>query len=279
MSRRTSHGTALVAVLVTIVFAVQTEAQAGMLAIGFDFSPGTSGGIQPAQSAGAPGVRISNWNNLYGGTPTVVGGSNVFSGTLGAGSVKLSDGTTAAATTVSWSYPGWYGNGSGGTDDRAMFSGTFDPFGGTSNGLTYLTVATVPFDHYDVYFYTGFGDGFTGRGGSVTVSDGINTITRYIQTLASEPSPDVYTESTATSWAAATAGTYVHFTGLRGSTLTISTVDLGGSRFQISGMEIVQVPEPSTCILLGLGGAGLLFGIRRRRRTAQVVHCLCKPVR
>jgi len=57
-------------------------------------------------------------------------------------------------------------------------------------------------------------------------------------------------------------GHYLLISGLSGD-LTITTTNPAGGRAPLAGFQIVEVPEPSSAALLGLGGLALI--LRRRK--------------
>ena len=76
--------------------------------------------------------------------------------------------------------------------------------------------------------------------------------------LGAEVANTAWTEATDT-----TRGNYILVSGQTASTLTIQGQDRNGAeRGSISGFQIVEVPEPSSAALLGLGGLALI--LRRR---------------
>jgi PEP-CTERM motif len=77
-----------------------------------------------------------------------------------------------------------------------------------------------------------------------------------------------YTQSTDTTGAGTPGGDYAIFTGLTGSTVTVSEDIVSGnsSAANLSSIEIVNtsVPEPSSIGLLGVSAVGFLARFRRR---------------
>ena len=132
-----------------------------------------------------------------------------------------------------------------------------------------FTVSNIPYDNYSFVVYDldltlGVVKGI-GLGGLTfyTSSPAYNSV-GYID--GDPNTPFTYTQGTSTlSTAPTPLSDYVLFTGLSGSTQTV-TITGSGSNLRIGGFQIVQtVPEPSTWAMVGLGGAGLLCLARRRR--------------
>lgn len=200
--------------------------------------------MSAAHLAGAPGVRVVNWNNYYSDGPLgdnenvfyddggVVGGGFRVTITLGGGSI-YSDRSHPA---------GDFQN------DPQMFRNVIDERGG--EGSPSATVVTnIPFEVYDIYVYmlddganraSGFRIGQTAyyaRGGTGNPN---STGAGYI---LSTDNTYVSGDSVAT----IEAGNYVVFRGLRDSSFTLETFGLnvpeasGTFRNKWSGFQLVAV--------------------------------------
>ena len=228
-------------------------------ASGFDLSSTTSAGVE-AQT---------NWNNLTGGNVAATA-VNDDSGTLLATTVQVQ---------TSWSYTTGAGTSDG---DHTLMHTALDNGGGEMG----FVVTNIPYAVYDVIIYhEGASD--DGRGGPFFIrdTDGGNAI------IASQVSYDSSTFS-GTFVDGATVGTvpgtgiddngtpgdpnddfvvnsnYVRFSGLTLANIGIRSdaanpLGIGTDRAPIAGMQIIEVPEPSSLALIGLGG---LMMIKRRKR-------------
>lgn len=117
------------------------------------------------------------------------------------------------------------------TNDARLFNGVFDQFDG---GAATVKVTSIPFAHYDVYFYRADDGG--SRAGSFTVgtatpgSDGAG----YIRSTCATPRKGSDID----------AGNYVEFENQSGPTLTATFATLaagdGVQRTKVVGFQIVE---------------------------------------
>lgn len=222
----------------------------------------TDGGGGVSSDGGSTGgaALAANWNNiLRGGTAGT--GTNL-------GALKNDAG---AATTVTLSQSTGVG---GAFNGASLFSGTIgnafmtnysDTTGSYTYTFTNLNAEVGAL--YDVYIYSA--RGFTNAGVSQFTVDGAD------QFILNESMVGDYTLATNTASAVdananKNEGNYVLFKNVSLDTLVIGvtggiadTTGNGGNIANINGVQIVQVPEPSSTALLGLGGVALL--LRRRK--------------
>ncbi len=198
-----------------------------------------------AATASAGFVPQMNWNNEYGasGGPTTVFEANGVTpgGTLswGGPSNTYNSGGPNNTPNTELQY-GYLDGGSGGTVSVTL-SGISASIAGTG---------TTP---YDVIVYVA-GGAVDGRYGTYTVN-GVSAV------LAQGAPSNTYTQASQTQ-----EGNYYEFTGITGTTLTITQSNLSNFRAPLDGFEVVSVPEPSSLIALcGLCGMGLLLLARRRK--------------
>lgn len=198
--------------------------------------------------AGAPGVRVGNWNNFNQNNALLDASDSVIyeDGTLVGGSFSMSFTFTGGIGTG-----GNFGNRTGeSTNDAQLFNGVADVFTSATAAFS-----NIPFAAYDLYVYM-FDDGASRIGGFT-----VGSTTYYARGGAGMPntSGTGYVLSTDTTIvngvdASVTQGNYVKFSGLTGSDLLLTLFAADGSttteRSKVAGFQIVQVPEPSRAVLL-----------------------------
>ena len=214
--------------------------------------------------AGAPGVRVDDWNNIQASTGTNRTGSTLV----------YADGTTVGgAFNIAYTSPRAAAQTANALlNDALMYSG-YDQVWNNQTNKVVLT--DISFSKYDIYIYCDSARANTG--GRVSM---VGQQDYYLHTVLATPSifgtnntGAGYTQITGTDYAtvkaaAGTKGNYVKYSNLSGTsqTFTLAALDMGDTttqRFQLDGFQIVEIiPEPATIGMLGLGALILL--VRRR---------------
>jgi hypothetical protein len=215
------------------------SAKGETISVSFDAST-TAGSpnFSTSESAGAPGVRFSNWNSWYNADFT-----------LGDEDQVIVDSSGATVTGFQAVYTGearWAQRQVGtGSNDPRMFGNVMDVFGGGKQ----IDVSGVPYAAYDVYVY--MYDDTNGRAGSFTIGE-TTYFARGLSPAGSEgdgnPADDGsgYVLSSDTTQGSNTdidQGNYVKFTALSGDsfTLALGAVNAGTlDRNKVAGFQIVQ---------------------------------------
>lgn len=223
--------------------------------IGMNFTATRFGGgpypILPNEVAGL--VPQINWNN----SNPVANGSTADISLPLAGKLVGNAGVDSGAQ-ITWFNANAEVNSDGGntTPNERLYRGTVEgsAFMLPSPQLG-ITVSNIPYAHYEVIAYLG-SFGFGGEGGAKLGTQEFY----YIQ--SANFTVDGFIQATATTYADRTLATYAVFTNLTDPSFTLEIIKRGGNRPGIAGLQIVEVPEPSTCLLAMLGLVGLLV-IRR----------------
>ena len=138
-------------------FLLATNSNAAIISVSFDGSSTVgSPNVDLTELAGAPGVRVSNWNPWYKADFTMGD----------AGQAILDDsGSTVAGFQASITGNDRWGQRQVGTgsNDSLMYGNLMDVFGGTRT----VSVSGIPYANYDVYVY--MYDDTDGRAGSFTI--------------------------------------------------------------------------------------------------------------
>ncbi|MCH8043120.1 MAG: PEP-CTERM sorting domain-containing protein [Planctomycetes bacterium] len=234
-----------------------------------------SNGMDPAELAGAPGVNVANWNNIFvdwrndnlmdnvpdGLSNNETPGPYAGDWTTAYGDPLDDSGSHVAGVHISWYDRGGIGGRGNGTDDARMFSSDWDTWGrnGDTDGSPTLlpdgafqidgqvVVTGIPYATYDVYAYVGgAGEPFGDRGGTFYangVPKGLSMLSVADGTYVEVPTDGVYELQGGGNTVGVTSpwdGTFVHFTGLSGDlTLSVDATTDGGQRMRWAGFQIV----------------------------------------
>lgn len=200
--------------------------------------------------AGAPGVRTGNWNNLSGASLDDTAIDNA--------GVAIGGGFSATPSSTGFANRG----NPPGDNDELLFNSVIDV-----SGTFTVDLVNIPYAEYDLYLYRR--TEATDRAGGFSVDGG--TTTYYLADVAGGLNPDAsgnnYVQSTDTTFGGGSTdiqdGNYVVISGLTASDITILATAYGPTpRNKFAGFQIVEVPEPSSLALLGIGS--LLIARRRR---------------
>ncbi|MCE5186348.1 MAG: PEP-CTERM sorting domain-containing protein [Planctomycetaceae bacterium] len=226
---------------------------AGIISVDFDNTSAAPGLMETTDLAGAPSVRVGNWNPWF-----------KSDGTMGdAGQTIIDDSGAAIAEFTASASLGWASRNNNNVNDTAMFSDIVD----VQTSTRLINVSGVPYARYDVYVYM-YDDGFD-RAGQFTLGSETFYMRGFAPTGEGTGNPAAdgsgYVLSTDTTIGLGTdidQANYVKFSNVSGTTFQMAwtAVNAGDAtqRAKVAGFQIVEVPEPTAMILLGLGSLSVL---------------------
>ena len=223
---------------------------------GFVLAPGNNGGLPvPNTTAGAPGYVAANWNSAWNegvSSSTAATVNNLWDSSGANSGASITYSCDDLWQIQSSSRPA---NDADGTYNMQMLNGYLD-------NNSSIAISSIPYSSYEIIVY--FSGDTAGR--VRTVSDGSTTYDfTGMGSAAISGANALFTQTTDTTGANPTAD-YAIFTGLSGTSQTITSTGAAGSG-GISGFQIVAVPEPSSMALAVVGGFGVLLMNRRFKKS------------
>lgn len=215
------------------------------------------GTVDGAKVAGV--VPVANWNNTWPSDPTV----DLIDDSGAATSLDIAY-MSFNSWTVNEPSPANPGMDADGTYNRELLNGYLNagpaPWG-PSIIHTEVAISEIPYALYDIIVY--FSSDAADREGDVT--DGATSYSFKTVGLPSVSGANaLLAQTTDTAGTYGTTANYAVFSGLSGASQTVTVQmrdedEWGG----IAGFQVVEVPEPASLGLMGLGGM-LLLGRSRR---------------
>jgi hypothetical protein len=203
--------------------------------------------IAPATVAGGgAGLAASNWNNVATGT--------------GSASALLDTTGIATPTAISWASGGMWGDGTAnanadsGIGNAQLMRGYLDDNQGAPDPIV-INFTGIPYAAYDVviYFSTDTsGDTY----GTVSATDSVGT-----KTGATTGTKLLWSENPTVD-----STNSVRIAGLTGDLRVDAPIRNNAIRHSVAGVQIIQVPEPSSFTLVAFAGAALISFRRRQPR-------------
>lgn len=232
---------------------------AASISVNFNSERDGAAEIGTGESAGAPGFVTTGWNN-FNGLPATGPLAQTTADVDGPNAGSLSDDSGAVVgTTISWAANNSWNTNNGTTNgDNKLMNGYID--NSAANGIT-ISITGVTYPIYRVVAYIG-SDG-NGRTGSIGISGG-DTFSYSTNSNLTGGLPGGYVQTTDTG-AGNPSANFAVWEGQTAADFTL-TVTRGSNNSGIHGIQIIEVPEPTTPVLLGMCGMVLL--VRRRRLPA-----------
>lgn len=224
-------------------------------------------GMAATDLAGAPSVRLANWNNLS--IPATAAGSVTLTNLVDSGGAAM---TATTLTYTNGSSAGAITTGVIGTNDRNLFYSSADIYGDTAtstgNTSATLSVTGIPYATYDLYLY--MRDDGAYRAAAVTANGVTYSMRGGIVEPASTGAGCV--RSSDTDSASVDQGNYIFIPGLTGDlTATLAAFDAGNAfaRFKLAGFQIVNSVASAavTTVPAAPGGVTVTAGVVRNTIT------------
>jgi hypothetical protein len=229
--------------IIMLVFAAAAVTVHAQSIISWEYN---NGNLIPVNGSSFAGVaNAAFWNN---------------SREAGVANLLANDGSlSGVALGFADAYGAWGIGGVGGPDANGTYNKSiFDGYG--NGGLDTLSLSGISYSLYNIIVY--FSSDANGRTG--TVSDGTTTYDfSTIMRNQVDNDPNVTFIQTTDTTGANPGANYAVFTGLTGSSQTLTTIHTAAAGLGIAGIQIVAVPEPGTLALASMGGFGLLLWRRR----------------
>jgi hypothetical protein len=259
--------------ILAAALAVAGPAQAAMIGVHWSYYNQYNGGVSSPTGVSnvvePDGVLSqSNWNNVGTKWGNTDGGNTGLKNDSG-NPTTAAVGIAATGAGTCW----WVSGPATGLSNLLV-----GPWGGNGGGRVNV-ITDIPYANYDIIGYVNqpYGGNMNawldGNPGSPAQSNAHAAGSDYYFS-PTEGSPG-FVQITNTTPGTYPAGNYVVWSGLSGTSqaLWVDVVGLSGGAYSdynrmISGFQVVEVPEPSTVVLIIAGVFGLLACVWRRQRAA-----------
>lgn len=235
---------------------------AASISVNFNSDREAGAELAPGEAAGAPGYITAGWNN-FNGLPASPATSPITDNTAGvdspnAGTLSNNSGTPVA-TTITWTGNNSWNTNNGITNpDNKLMNGYLD---NNATNAASIGIAGVPYAQYSVVAY--FGSDGNDRTGTVGLT---GSATYSFRTFSQQAGnfPSIYQQTTDTGPALATSpqANYAVWNNLTSPNFTLA-LTRGSNNSGFHGFQIIEIPEPSLTMLLGICSGA--FFLRRRR--------------